>query len=237
MIPTLLHLRPALRIYRQLFRIQPRLFHQFNRNGISSFKPTLNSKFNLQVKPINYKAIAAQIKPHAIASKIYSVVKYSIISLLVFISILPYIPDFLSTLTKLGAISVLALAAGLVGPYLLVGIFLYLGVITIPMIHLACEIVKIFEAKELPKGWKVVPMEARDIISWENDGSMFDKICINIDFFTVETIPAETYYEVLKIVADSTDLKGKVSIQRDYFGWWMYSIPFDLDHVNQPKQH
>ncbi|KAJ3312742.1 hypothetical protein HDV04_002706 [Boothiomyces sp. JEL0838] len=246
MIPTLLYLRPALRINKQLFKSQPRLFHQINRNSIPSIKPAmLNYGFNKTINPYKFKPIAPLIKPYSSATPTSNKGRYFVIGLAVFGAV-SLIPDLFSSVITLAVLGIVALTyiftfsfVFTIGLFVAALLALIAVVFSIPAIDLYMDTKKMIETNQLSRGWKVVPIEHRGLISRKNQSHSITHVDIKLDFDSdiKQNSLVKMYFDLGKVVGNSTALTGHVSLQRDCFGWWMYSIPFDLEYINEDEHH
>ncbi|KAJ3254241.1 hypothetical protein HK103_007294 [Boothiomyces macroporosus] len=157
------------------------------------------------------------------------------------ITLVPLIIPVLSASMAYSA-SILVLAMTLGATYsLLTSILLLLTIaaviIAIPTYDLYCEAKKITRLGRITSDWTVVPFEDRGIISYANHEYLPKKIRLNdIDEELKQNEFYELYEHVGTILSRQTSFKGTVSLQKNCFGWYKYSIPFDLDSIRM-KNH
>ncbi|KAJ3325005.1 hypothetical protein HDV06_005594 [Boothiomyces sp. JEL0866] len=110
-------------------------------------------------------------------------------------------------------------------------------IIAIPTYDLYCEAKKITRLGRITSDWTIVPFEDRGIISYANHEYLPKKIRLNdIDDELKQNDFYELYEHVGTILSRQTSFKGTVSLQKNCFGWYKYSIPFDLDSIRM-KNH
>ncbi|KAJ3274140.1 hypothetical protein HDV01_003423 [Terramyces sp. JEL0728] len=243
MIPTLLHLRPTFRTTRNLLAIPNRLISNLNQPRVWRLESTMPKYFAYnQFKPVNIS-----YRPYTALTQPSNKGKYIVTGLAIFGAI-SLIPDLFSTLVTLSVIGIVALTYIFTFSFvftiglLVVSLLALIAVaFSIPAIDLYTDTKKMIESKQLGHGWKVVPLEHRGLISKQDAPSAtrrFDfDIRVDSDADFKNNVLFKMYIDLGKVVADSTSVQGKVSLQRECFGWWVYSIPFDLDYIQESEHH
>ncbi|KAJ3325004.1 hypothetical protein HDV06_005593 [Boothiomyces sp. JEL0866] len=258
MLPTLIHLRPALNVSK-LFRLQPQI--SMNRLAL---QPSLISPLSrlriptaqfttFSPKPISSSALKTpKFKQNSQIYKPYTTIAptsnkgRNLVIGLAMLGALTLIPDLLSSILIISGLGFVALTyfftfsfVFVVGLFIATILALIAVVFSIPAIDLYFDCSKMIEANQLVHGWRIVPMEHRGLITRQGhrDSISHFEFKIDSDEDFKQNSFFKMYIDLGKVVGNSTPLTGKVSLQRECFGLWIYSIPFDLDYINEADHH
>ncbi|KAJ3274139.1 hypothetical protein HDV01_003422 [Terramyces sp. JEL0728] len=196
--------------------------------------PLLVKEFKKPYTTRNHSSIALETPPRLPAV----VTGLSIIGGITLVPL--FVPVLSASMAYSASIIVLAMTLGATYS-LFTSIVLLLAIsallLAIPAYDLYCEAKKITRLGRITGDWAIVPFEDRGIISYANHEYLPRKIRLDdVDDELKQNEFYELYEHVGTILSRQTSFKGTVSLQKNCFGWYKYSIPFDLDSIRM-KNH